>query len=116
MSFMFELYYKSPEDLRRESELTITIGQLGGRLTCREIPAKSGQGTCCLTYEFDDIERAENAADVLYKLGEHVEGPMDYGPDVPEIHTATAKNSKPRAKKRRATKDTAPKASQLRGR
>jgi hypothetical protein len=32
-----------------------------------------------LTYEFDDYNAAIQAADELRHLGEHVEGPVDYG-------------------------------------
>jgi hypothetical protein len=34
----------------------------------------------CLTFEFDDRTQAELAANALRQEGEHVEGPVDYGP------------------------------------
>ena len=78
MSFMFEVYYRSPADLRREAALTDRVSQFGGRLTYREVPQESGRAVC-LTYEFDGQDRAEVAAESLRAQGEHVEGPMDYG-------------------------------------
>ena len=39
-------------------------------------------GSVCLTYEFDNLEQAEVAAELLRQLGEYVEGPVDYGPVV----------------------------------
>lgn len=112
MSYIFEIYYGSPEDLKRESDLTIAVGQLGGRLTYREVPANHGEGPCVLTYEFDDLSKANHAADAIRQRGEHVEGPVDYGPDVPEVHVASTKKSKPGAKNRRAAKEAAAKQTQ----
>jgi hypothetical protein len=80
MSFMFEVYYKPPTDPAKEAAITNRVTALGGRLDFREAPAERGLGGVCLTYEFDDLERASKAADVLRQLGEHVEGPVDYGP------------------------------------
>ncbi len=77
MSFMFEVLYKSPPDARRESAIRERVGQFGGHLTCREEP--DDVGPVCLTYEFGDIGTAGEAASCLRSLGEHVEGPMDYG-------------------------------------
>jgi hypothetical protein len=79
MSYMFEVYYKPPQDPRREAALTKQVAHLGGRLSFREDPDEQGIGTVCLTYEFDDLGLAEVAADSLRQQGEHVEGPVDYG-------------------------------------
>jgi len=80
MSYMFEVYYKPPPDPRREAALTQQVAQLGGRLSFREDPDEQGRGAVCLTCEFDDLSLAEVAADSLRRQGEHVEGPIDYGP------------------------------------
>jgi hypothetical protein len=78
MSFMFEVYYQAPADRKREARLTDQVGPFGGRLDFREEP-ESTKGTVCLTYEFDLLDRAEAAAEMLRQAGEHVEGPVDYG-------------------------------------
>jgi hypothetical protein len=80
MSFMFEVFYKPPPNCAKESALTERITALGGRLDFREEGEESGLGGVCLTYEFEDFESAAKAADTLRQLGEHVEGPVDYGP------------------------------------
>lgn len=80
MSYIFEVYYKPPQDLQREATLTKQIKYLGGRLSFREDPDEQGMGAVCLTYEFDTLGLAEVAADSLRQQGEHVEGPVDYGP------------------------------------
>ena len=78
MSYMFEVYYRPPTDERKEAALTNRVASLGGRLDYRE--DAEGLVGVCLTYEFDDYDMATKAADALRELGEHVEGPMDYGP------------------------------------
>jgi hypothetical protein len=80
MSFMFEVYYKPPADPVKEAGLTSRVASLGGRLDYREDAEEHGLGGVCLTYEFDDFEMAAKAAEVLRQVGEHVEGPVDYGP------------------------------------
>ena len=80
MSYMFEVYYKAPPDPRKEAELTVQISRLGGHLTFQEHPDEYGSASACLTYEFDDRFLAETAAESLRQQGEHVEGPVDYGP------------------------------------
>jgi hypothetical protein len=80
MSFMFEVYYRPPPDPHKEAALTGRVARLGGRLSYREIPGEDGTGGVCLTYEFEDPGQAEAAAQVLREQGEHVEGPVDYGP------------------------------------
>ena len=79
MSVMFEVLYKSPPDPRREAAIADHVGRFGGRLTHREEPAVAQAGAVCLTYEFDEVREAEEAATRLRSQGEHVEGPTDYG-------------------------------------
>ncbi len=79
MSYMFEVLYKSPSDARREATISEYVAPFGGNLTCREEPDVIGIGPVCLTYEFDDLGVAEQAASRLRSRGEHVEGPVDYG-------------------------------------
>ena len=79
MSFMFEVMYKSPKDMGREAAISESVGQHGGNLTCREEPDVIGSGPVCLTFEFDNLLVAEQAAACLRSRGEHVEGPVDYG-------------------------------------
>lgn len=78
MSYMFEVFYRRPPDPKREARLTEQVEQFGGRLSFREGEG-NGAGSVCLTYEFDDVQNAENAAEALRQRGEHVEGPVDYG-------------------------------------
>jgi hypothetical protein len=80
MSFMFEVFYKPPANPAKEAAVTDRVATLGGRLDFREEGDEHGLGGVCLTYEFEDLGRAAKAADVLRQLGEHVEGPVDYGP------------------------------------
>lgn len=80
MSIMFEVYYNPPMNSAKESTLTQRVAALGGRFDFREEPNEQGLGGVCLTYEFDDWQSAAEAADVLRRLGEHVEGPVNYGP------------------------------------
>jgi hypothetical protein len=79
MSFMFEVYYRRPANVLKETTLMVKVSSMGGRLTYREIPKKGEPGGICLTYEFDDLNQAELAAQTLREQGEHVDGPMDYG-------------------------------------
>ena len=81
MAYMFEVLTRSPLEARREATISAFVGGCGGQLTCREEPDAAGAGPVCLTYEFDDRGHAERAADRLRELGEHVEGPVDYGDD-----------------------------------
>ena len=80
MSYMFEVHYRPPADPARETTLAQRVARLGGRLDYREVPADGLPGGVCLTFEFDDIERARAAAQALRAAGEYVEGPVDYGP------------------------------------
>jgi hypothetical protein len=77
---MFEVYYQPPFDPSKESALSERVAAFGGRLDFREEADERGLGGVCLSYEFEELEQAVKAADVLRKLGEHVEGPVDYGP------------------------------------
>jgi len=74
---MFEVYYRPPANPDREAELTDRVSRLGGRLDYRECPKAAGRGIC-LTYEFENLNAAEEAASALRTLGEHVEGPETY--------------------------------------
>lgn len=80
MSFLFEVYYKPPADPAKEAALTERVRALGGRLDYREEALPNGHSGICLTYEFDSLAGARRAAETLRQLGEHVEGPADYGP------------------------------------
>ncbi len=80
MSVMFEVYYRPPASPVREAGLTERVLSRGGRLDYREETGTDAAQTICLTYEFDDYSAANKAADELRHLGEHVEGPGDYGP------------------------------------
>ena len=73
---VFEIYYHTPVDLLREDKF---IKDFGGKLTYREESEDHTYEAICLTFEFDNIELAEKAASTMRSLGEHVEGPMDYG-------------------------------------
>ena len=80
MSVMFEVHYRAPANQAKETVLTTRVGGLGGRLSYREVPEDKREGSVCLTYEFDDRDQASRAAALLREQGEHVEGPVDYGP------------------------------------
>jgi hypothetical protein len=80
MSFMFEVLYKPPADAAKESALAREISALGGRLDYREEPQEVGRGGICLTFEFDDLDSAAQAAAKLRERGVTIEGPADYGP------------------------------------
>ncbi len=79
MSYMFEVYYKPPADPKKETTLLEYVSELGGRLDYREAANVELQGSICLTYEFDDLDKAAVAAKCLRQQGEFVEGPQDYG-------------------------------------
>jgi hypothetical protein len=78
MSFIFELYYKPPADSAKEAAVTSRVVSSGGRLDYREDADERSLSSVRLTYEFDDLENATKAADLLRREGEHVEGPMEY--------------------------------------
>jgi hypothetical protein len=80
MSYMLELYYKPPADPAKETALLKCVSELGGRLDYREDSDGKPEQSICLTYEFDEFDQAEAAAERLRQQGEHVEGPQDYGP------------------------------------
>ena len=80
MSVMFEVYYTAPADMAREAAILQEVSRLGGRLNFREEPSAGDVSQAVvLTYEFEDRQAAERAASVLRSVGEHVEGPCDYG-------------------------------------
>jgi hypothetical protein len=78
MSYMFEVYYHPPSNPKKEADITARVVQLGGHLSFREDAEVANDGSVCLTYEFDELSRAEQAAADLRKLGEYVEGPVEY--------------------------------------
>jgi len=78
MSYMFEVCYKAPADLKKENALTQRVAVMGGRLDFRE-ETNGKMDSVCLTYEFDNYDSALKAANALREQGEHVEGPADYG-------------------------------------
>jgi len=80
MSFMFEVYYKPPVDEAREEALQQQVTKFGGQLDFREVPEPHENMGICLTYEFSELAQAEEAAEFLRHRGEHVEGPVAYGP------------------------------------
>ena len=69
---MFEVYYNPPVNPAKESALTNRVVSMGGKLDYRE-DATEHTGVC-LTFEFDDHEKAARAAETLRQLGEG----MDY--------------------------------------
>jgi hypothetical protein len=76
MSVMIEIYYRKPGDSRRETAISDCLGIHQGKVTYRE----DGRGeTICLTAEFQTREDAQAATAALQEIGEHVEGPSDYG-------------------------------------
>lgn len=79
VSYMFEVYYKPSADPKKEIALLERVSKLGGRLDYREEPKSEPYGSICLTYEFEDYERAAAAVECLQQQGEYVEGPQDYG-------------------------------------
>ena len=58
---MFEVYYKAPADPQKEAALRQRVYELGGRLDYREEGQDNSAVT--LTYEFDQLEQAEAAAE-----------------------------------------------------
>jgi hypothetical protein len=77
MSFMFELYYRAPEDKAREARIIADVVASGGSLDYRE-PADRDGGPICLTFDFESRTQAEAVAAALQSRGEHVEGVYDY--------------------------------------
>ena len=75
MPVMIELYYKKPEDLRREEQTRQKAAKHDSQITYRETDLSN---SICLTIEFPDWDRAEKAAIGLRNSGEHFEGPSEY--------------------------------------
>ena len=63
MSFMLEVFYKPPANPAKEAALSDRVVALGGRQDFREEAGERGLGGVCLTYEFDDLEKAKKAAE-----------------------------------------------------
>ncbi len=78
MSVMIEVYYKKPECVEREREISSCAFKYNGKVTSRE---SCNSESVCLTIEFPDWKNAEDASSKLRESGEYVEGPMDYGED-----------------------------------
>lgn len=78
MSKMIEVFYPKPPDFEREQAIAAGAAGFGGKVTCREDDAEE---SICLTIEFADWDSAEKACAKLQALGEHVEGPQEYGDD-----------------------------------
>jgi len=78
MSIMIEVYYKQPESIEHEQKILSCVSDHQGGITCREGGKVS---PVCLTIEFPNWESADHASLRLKAMGEHVEGPMDYGDD-----------------------------------
>ena len=79
MSIMFDVYYKAPRDLERGEKITGSRVHRGGKLSFREPPPESENGSIVLTHEFGEFETAKATASLLRQQGEQVEGPVDYG-------------------------------------
>ena len=78
MSVMIEIYYHKPSDLQREKTINDFLRIHQGKVTYRE---DGRDETICLTAEFQTREDAQAATAALQEIGEHVEGPSDYGDD-----------------------------------
>jgi len=81
MSFMTDVYHKPPANPAKEAAITDRMIFFGGRLDLREDTDDHDLGGVCLSYEFDDIEGATEAADLLREFGEDFEGPYEMRPD-----------------------------------
>ena len=80
MSFMFEVYYSAPKDPAREVRIANLCRARGGEITYREDADESSVSqSICLTCEFASVDAANEVANQLRDLHEHVEGPVDYG-------------------------------------
>lgn len=75
MSVMIEIYYKQPDDLR-VNRIASVGACCNGNITFRE---SDSANSICLTAEFDSWDEANAATAQLCDLGEHLEGPCDYG-------------------------------------
>jgi hypothetical protein len=78
MSFMFDVYYQSPADPVKEEKITEMISRFGGSLSFRERQDHEMTESVCLTYEFDELRTAAEAAVSVRQREEHVEGPVGY--------------------------------------
>ncbi len=79
MSYAFDLLYKPPRDQTREHNILESVQSHRGSLDyIEEIIIENTASSICITYEFDDLNDAEQCATELRKSGEHIEGPYDY--------------------------------------
>ena len=76
MSVMIEIYYRKPADSQRETAINECLANHQGKVTYREDDSNE---TICLTAEFHTRGDAQAASTALRAIGEHVEGPSDYG-------------------------------------
>ena len=79
MSIMIEVLYHSPPIPRGKPGSQQHSKHLRALDVQEEPGTDSLAQTICLTYEFDERHSAEAGAKQLRNLGEHAEGPMDYG-------------------------------------
>jgi len=75
---MIEIYL-SEEQTACRADVIATVEGVAGRLSHEEdhetVRTRKG---LCLTFEFDSLEKAQRALDVLIAKGFHTEGPYDY--------------------------------------
>lgn len=76
MSVMIEIYYRKPDDPKRELKIMSCVSDCDGKVTYREDDSVE---SICLTAEFASWEMAQAACVKLRESGEHVEGPTEYG-------------------------------------
>ena len=77
MTFMCEVFHSFPVASEKERAFYGIVQQFGGKLQFRE--ESRNLNTVVLTCEFETLPEAESATEMIRALGEHVEGPMDYG-------------------------------------
>ena len=78
MTWMCEVYYRTPSDSAREHRISGVVARHDGWLVSREVPEADCPQNICLTYEFAELTRAAAAAEELLAAGEYVEGPCEY--------------------------------------
>jgi hypothetical protein len=78
---MFEVYYFARADASKDAALTRRVENLGGHLSYREDSEEKGLESVCLTFEFERLDQADAAAELLRISGEYVGGPADYAPE-----------------------------------
>ena len=83
MSYIIEVYYGKPADPAREAGFAEIAISCGGRLDFRDDTTTVDPAiysAICLAFDFDTLAQAQSAAERFRAVGEHVEGPSDYGP------------------------------------